>query len=124
MVVTHTAATNGSGGQRLRGKVALVTGAARGLGRGIAVEFARQGARLVLSTSKDVEGLAATARMVRELGGEAVEVRGDVANPAEARAMVEAGLAAYGRLDTVVSNAGIEIAAPVADLREEDRRAG
>ncbi len=107
MVVTHTAATNGSGGQRLRGKVALVTGAARGLGRGIAVEFARQGARLVLSTSKDVEGLAATARMVRE-----------------ARAMVEAGPAAYGRLDTVVSNAGIEIAAPVADLREEDRRAG
>jgi len=120
MVVTHTAATNGSGGQRLRGKVALVTGAARGLGRGIAVEFARQGARLVLSTSKDVEGLAATARMVRELGGEAVEMRGDVANPAEARAMVEAGPAAYGRLDTVVSNAGIEIAAPVADLREED----
>jgi len=88
MVVTHTAATNGSGGQRLRGKVALVTGAARGLGRGIAVEFVRQGPRLVLSPSKDVEGLAATARMVRELGG---EVRGDVANPAEARAMVEAG---------------------------------
>jgi len=106
--------------RRLRGKVALVTGASRGLGRGIAVEFARQGARLVLSASRDVNGLAVTARMVREMGGEAVEVRGDVADPTEARAMVDAGLAAYGRLDTVVSNAGVEIAAPVADLREED----
>lgn len=106
--------------QRLRGKVALITGASRGLGRGIALEYARQGARLLLSADRDVEGLAATAHAARELGAAAVEVRGDVARSADARAMVDAALAAHGRLDVVVSNAGIEIAAPVAELREED----
>ncbi len=109
-----------AGAGRLRGKVALITGASRGLGRGIALEFARQGARLVLSADRDIEGLAATARAARDLDAEAVEVRGDVSRPGEARAMVDAATAAYGRLDTVVSNAGIEVAAPVADLREED----
>jgi len=106
--------------QRLRGKVALVTGASRGLGRGIALEFARHGARLLLTADRDVDGLAATARAARDLDAEAVEVRGDVALPADARRMVVAAMDAYGRLDTVVSNAGIEIGAPVADLREED----
>jgi dihydroanticapsin dehydrogenase len=106
--------------QRLAGKVALITGASRGIGRGIALEFARQGARLVLSASRDSTGLEATADEVRVLGGEAALVIGDVAGREGARAMVEAAPAAYGRLDTVVCNAGIEIVAPVADLAEED----
>ncbi|GAC1438507.1 MAG: SDR family oxidoreductase [Chloroflexota bacterium] len=106
--------------QRLRGKVALITGASRGLGRGIALEFARQGARLVLSADRDMEGLATTASDARDLAAEASAVRGDVSRPVEARAMIEATIAAYGRLDVVVSNAGIERGAPVADLGEED----
>lgn len=106
--------------QRLAGKVALITGASRGIGRGIAVEFARQGARLVLSARTDRAGLEETARAVLDLGGEAALVTGDVAGRADARAMVEAAPAAYGRLDTVVCNAGIEVVAPVADLAEDD----
>lgn len=105
---------------RLAGKVALITGASRGIGRGIALEFARQGARLVLTAGKDVEGLERTALGVRALGGQAVLATGDVSRPAEARAMVYAAPAAFGRLDVVVCNAGIEIIAPVADLREDD----
>jgi dihydroanticapsin dehydrogenase len=106
--------------QRLAGKVALVTGASRGIGRGVASEFARQGARLVLGASKDRAGLEATAEEVRAIGGAATLAIGDVARRDDARAMVEAARAAYGRLDAVVCNAGIEVIAPVADLAEDD----
>jgi len=106
--------------QRLQGKVALITGASRGIGRGIAIEFARHGAKLVISASRDREGLSQTAQTVRDLGGAVVELLGDVSQPVEARALIDATLAAYGRMDTLVSNAGMEIIAPVADLREED----
>jgi dihydroanticapsin dehydrogenase len=106
--------------QRLRGKAALITGASRGLGRGIALEFARQGARLTISADRDLEGLAATARAARDLGADVVEVRGDVSRSTEVRAMVDRAVEAFGRLDVVVSNAGIEIGAKVADLSEED----
>ncbi len=107
-------------GERLRGKVALITGASRGIGRGIALEFARQGARVVVNANSDVTGLAETVRLVRDAGGEAVEARGDITRPADVRAIVAAGVEAFGHLDTVVSNAGIEIVAPVAELRDED----
>ena len=111
------------GAMRLHGKVALITGASRGIGRGIALEFARQGARVVISapdTAAEIEELAATARAVRDLDGEVVEIHGDVSQRADARAMVNAGPAAYGRLDVVVSNAGIFKGAPVAELAEDD----
>ena len=107
-------------GGRLRGKAALITGASRGIGRGIALEFARQGARLALNACRDVVGLSATARAARDLGAEVVEAQGDVAQRAEARFLVEEAMAAYGCLDIVVCNAGIEIDAPVAETREDD----
>jgi NAD(P)-dependent dehydrogenase (short-subunit alcohol dehydrogenase family) len=106
--------------RRLEGKVALITGASRGIGRGIAVEFARQGARLVLTAAKDRAGLEATAEKVRALGSEATLALGDVASREGARAMVDAALKAYGRLDIVVCNAGIEVVATVVDLAEDD----
>jgi dihydroanticapsin dehydrogenase len=115
-----SAAPETSGLRRLAGNVALITGASRGIGKGMALEFARQGARLAISAHTDVVGLAATAAAVREIGGEALEVLGDVARADQARSMVDAATAAYGRLDIVVCNAGIEIAAPVADLEVED----
>lgn len=118
--VERSAAPLGARAQRLRGKVALITGASRGIGRGIALEFASQGARLALNANRDTEGLAATARAARALGADVVEVRGDVAERAEARSLVDTALEAYGRLEIVVSNAGIEVDAPVAETDEDD----
>jgi dihydroanticapsin dehydrogenase len=108
------------GAQRLQGKVALITGASRGIGKGIALEFARQGARVAITASRDMAGLTNTASQVRKLGGEAIEVLGDVSVPGEAKAMVDSTLAAFGKLNIVVCNAGMDVIAPVADLSVED----
>lgn len=107
-------------GQRLSGKVALITGASRGIGRGIAVAFARHGARLALAANHDMDGLAATVEAAREAGAPVVELQGDVAVASAARTLVDRTVQTYGRLDIVVSNAGIEVAGLVADLPEED----
>jgi dihydroanticapsin dehydrogenase len=104
----------------LQGKVALITGASRGIGKGIALEFARQGARVAITASRDMAGLTTTASQVRKLGGEAIEVLGNVSVPVEAQAMVDSTLAAFGKLDIVVCNAGVDVIAPVADLSVED----
>jgi dihydroanticapsin dehydrogenase len=109
-----------AGAARLQGKVALISGASRGIGKGIALEFAHQGARVAVGANRDLAGLASTASQIRKLGGEALEVLGDVASPANAQTMVNATLAAFGKLDILVCNAGIEVIAPVADLSVED----
>ena len=87
----------------LAGKVALVTGAASGFGRGIARVFAREGARVAVL---DLHGEGAKA-VAAELGPAAIGVTCDVADGAAVRAAVEATLQAFGRLDVVVNNAGI-----------------
>jgi NAD(P)-dependent dehydrogenase (short-subunit alcohol dehydrogenase family) len=90
----------------LDGKVVLVTGAARGIGRGSAMLFAREGARLAVADIA-VAGAEETARMIVEAGGEAIAVGADISRSADVSAMMEAVLAAYGRLDGAFNNAGI-----------------
>jgi 3-oxoacyl-[acyl-carrier protein] reductase len=87
---------------RLAGKIAIVTGAARGFGEGIARTFAREGARLVLA-DLDAEG---AARLAAELGPEAAAVAADVSRAGDVEAIVAAALARFGGLDIVVNNAG------------------
>jgi NAD(P)-dependent dehydrogenase (short-subunit alcohol dehydrogenase family) len=92
---------------RLEGKVAIVTGAANGMGRATAALFAREGAAVVVG---DVD-VAAGERLVAEIvaaGGKAVFRRCDVSIEAEVAALVAAAEAAYGKLDTIFNNAGIE----------------
>ena len=90
----------------LNGKVALVTGASSGIGRAIALLWAREGARVVVSDVNTAEG-EETAALVRAAGGDAIFVKADVGSPAECEALVQRAVAHYGRLDVACNNAGI-----------------
>lgn len=90
------------------GQVALVTGAANGIGRATALAFAHEGLRVVVS-DVDVAGGEGTVELIREAGGESIFVPCDVTRDAEVKALMDATLAAYGRLDYAFNNAGIEI---------------
>ncbi len=87
---------------RLAGKIAIVTGAARGFGEGIARTFAREGARLVLA-DRDAAGMA---RLQSEIGTQAVTVVADVSSGPDVEAIVAAALARFGGIDIIVNNAG------------------
>ncbi|MBI4425178.1 MAG: glucose 1-dehydrogenase [Elusimicrobia bacterium] len=91
---------------RLRDKVCLITGAGSGMGRAAAVQFAREGARIVAAEIDPVKGRE-TAQLVERAGGRAVFVRCDVSKEADVSALVAEGLKAFGRLDVLYNNAGI-----------------
>ncbi|MFA4836191.1 MAG: glucose 1-dehydrogenase [Dehalococcoidia bacterium] len=91
---------------QLTGKVGQVTGAGSGIGRATAMAFAREGATVVVADIV-VEGGEETVRMIKKAGGEAVFVKSDAAQEADARTLVEKTVKMYGRLDCAVNNAGI-----------------
>jgi 3-oxoacyl-[acyl-carrier protein] reductase len=91
---------------RLAGKVSIVTGAARGIGLATALKFAREGA-LVALCDVDQAAVDGAVREVRQAGGEALGFVVDVTRPATIRAMVDAVMQKYGRIDVLVNNAGI-----------------
>ena len=92
----------------LTGKVALITGGGRGLGRAIGLAFARQGADVVINYRGNAEAADATAREIEGLGRRALAVQGDAAAGREAaEAIVRAAIDAHGKLDILVNNAGI-----------------
>jgi NAD(P)-dependent dehydrogenase (short-subunit alcohol dehydrogenase family) len=104
----------------LDGQVALVTGAAQGLGLATARALAEQGAAVVLA-DRDEAAVGAAAAVLREEGHEALALRCDVANAADTKRLGDAALAWRGRLDTLVCNAGIQgPAAPLAETSDED----
>src|SRR5690606_37931440 len=88
------------------GKVAIVTGAASGIGGAVALLYARGGARVVVSDVSE-EGGSETVRLIREAGGEARFVRTDVSRPEECDALIRETVEAFGRLDIACNNAGI-----------------
>jgi NAD(P)-dependent dehydrogenase (short-subunit alcohol dehydrogenase family) len=95
---------------RLTDKICLITGAGSGMGRVAASMFAAEGARVVVAEA-DERAAAETVRLVRDAGGEATAVRADVSQESDVRAMVDAAVSAYGRLDVLYNNAGIMPAA-------------
>jgi NAD(P)-dependent dehydrogenase (short-subunit alcohol dehydrogenase family) len=99
----------------LAGKVALVTGASSGLGAGFAVALAQAGADVVLAARRK-DGLEAATREVEKLGRSALAVPADVTDPDACRAVVQAAVGRFGRLDVLVNNAGMGTAVPA--LRE------
>ena len=92
---------------RLNGKVALIMGAGSGMGRAASVLFAREGAK-VAAIDVTESSAAETARMIKSDGGEAISLRADVSDSEDARAMVEETVRAFGGLDVLYNNAGIE----------------
>ena len=101
------------------GKVALVTGGTTGIGRATALEFAKHGAKVVVTGRREKEGLE-TVELIRKAGGQATFVRADVAKEDDVKKMVNETLRAYGRLDVAFNNAGVEqIPQPLTETTEE-----
>ncbi len=104
---------------KLHGKVALITGAGSGIGRATALLFAREGAKVVVADFVP-EGGHETVKLIREAGGEAVFVEVNVSKSPDVQRMIQSAIDAYGRLDVVFNNAGIQGKfIMTADLAEE-----
>jgi 3-oxoacyl-[acyl-carrier protein] reductase len=102
----------------LAGRVAIVTGGSRGIGRATSDLLARLGAKLVINYSTDDANAAAAVADVKALGREAISVRADIAMLDEAERLLDATIARFGRVDIIVCNAGIWEGAPVEKLSE------
>ena len=102
------------------GKVAFVTGAGSGIGRTTSLAFAQEGASVVVADVSE-QGKKETARMIEELGGQALAVRCDVTQSEEVRAALQQAVSAYGRLDIAFNNAGAEHKVnPTAEITEQE----
>lgn len=104
---------------KFQGKVALVTGASKGIGAGIAKVLAADGAAVVVNAS-DRAGAESVVATIVAAGGRATAIQADVANPADVTSLFEQANNVFGRLDTLVNNAGVYRAMPVADLTEKE----
>jgi NAD(P)-dependent dehydrogenase (short-subunit alcohol dehydrogenase family) len=93
--------------KKFQGKVALVTGGATGIGKVTARIFAREGAKVIVSTDKNIKGGEDTVRLINQSGGEATFIKCDVSQAKEVEAMVDKCVETYGRLDYAFNNAGI-----------------
>ncbi|MCK4273837.1 MAG: glucose 1-dehydrogenase [Dehalococcoidales bacterium] len=93
--------------KKFKDKVALVTGGASGIGKVAAQIFAREGAKVIVSTDKNIKGGEETVRLINQAGGEATFVKCDVSIAAEVEAMIDKCVQTYGRLDYAFNNAGI-----------------
>ena len=104
---------------RLKDKVALITGASRGIGRGIAEVFADEGAHVAVNYVGSAKSAEAVVAALRATGRRAIAVQGDVANRADVERMVETTWKELGPIDILVNNAGIETIVPFLELTDE-----
>jgi len=107
---------------KLAGKVAVVTGASKGIGGGIARALAADGAAVVVNYASSKEGADNVVAAITAAGGKAVAVKGDVSIAAEAQGLIEAAIAQFGRLDILVNNSGVWDVGPVELFTEDQYR--
>jgi 3-oxoacyl-[acyl-carrier protein] reductase len=105
---------------RLANKVAIVTGASRGIGRAIAERFAAEGAAVVVNYVRGTADAEAVVAGIAERGGQAIAVGADVSTSDGVQQLVDATLGRFGRIDVLVNNAGIHVAKPVLETTEDD----
>jgi NAD(P)-dependent dehydrogenase (short-subunit alcohol dehydrogenase family) len=98
------------GSGRLAGKKTVITGADSGIGRAVAIAFAREGADVLLSYLEEDDDAQETARWIEDAGREAVLVPGDLADPAHCRSVIDTAVEAFGRVDVLVNNAAFQMA--------------
>lgn len=106
----------------LDGKVALVTGSSRNIGRAIALELGKQGASVVINARTSAEEAQSTAQEVEALGVKAISVLADVADENQVQAMVKQVLDEFGRIDILVNNTGLRRSRPITDMTTEEWR--
>jgi 3-oxoacyl-[acyl-carrier protein] reductase len=105
---------------KLTGKVAVVTGASKGIGAGIARALAAEGASVVVNYASSKAGADNVVSAITKAGGKAVAVGGDVSKAAEAQGIIDAAIANYGRLDILVNNSGVYAFGPIEAVTEAD----
>jgi 3-oxoacyl-[acyl-carrier protein] reductase len=104
---------------KLKGKVAVVTGASKGIGAAIAKALASEGASVVVNYASSKTGADTVVSDITAAGGKAVAVGGDVSKAAEAQGIIDAAIANYGRLDILVNNSGVYEFSPIDAFTEE-----
>lgn len=107
---------------KLEGKVAVVTGASKGIGAGIARALARDGAAVVVNYASSKAAADAVVAAITSAGGRAVAVQGDVSKASDAQGVIEAAIREFGRLDVLVNNSGIYEFAAIEEVTEEHYR--
>lgn len=105
---------------RLKGKVAVVTGASKGIGAGIAKALGAEGASVVVNYASDKAGAEKVAAAIVQSGGKALAVRGDVAKAADVKRLFDESAKAFGKLDVLVNNAGVYGFSPITEVSEDD----
>jgi glucose 1-dehydrogenase len=105
---------------KLKDRVALVTGSSKGIGAAIAVEAAREGAKVIINYCTDEAGALRVLQEIESLGGEALVAPGDVSLKKDVDSIVAAGLERFGKIDVLVNNAGIALWKPFLELSEEN----
>lgn len=100
---------------RFKDKVVIVTGSSRGIGKAIALEFAKEGAKVVVNYSRSNKEADSVVKEIEKIGASAIAIKCDVSNESEVKKMVDTSLKTFGRIDILVNNAGIVFDVPFSE---------
>jgi 3-oxoacyl-[acyl-carrier protein] reductase len=101
-------------------RVALVTGASRGIGRAIAIDLAKEGANIIVNYRSSHDAAEEVVKMIKEMGREVISIKADVANDREVKSMVDQAMEKFGSIDILVNNAALHRGGRVQTLSSED----